>query len=241
MVKLVNMIRGPAGTKVTLRVARESVEEPLEFPLIRTIINLPVLESELILPQKVFLIRLHNFTVPTSALFRKAIGEWFMSGTSKLIIDVRSNPGGLLDAAVDTASWFLPAGTPVVSEKKRAGTEKKIYRSRGYGIVLPKAPRIVILVDGGSASAAEIFAAALAEHGKAILVGEKTFGKGSVQELIPFSDETTLKLTVARWLTPHGISLSENGLVPQVSASTTDEDRRAGRDPQLEKALTLLK
>jgi len=240
LLEVINTIRGPIGTKIILSVMRDTVAEPLEFNLTRAVIDLPVLESKLLMPQKVFLIKLHNFTVPTPILFRQAIGEWLKAGTNKLIIDVRSNPGGLLDAAVDTASWFLPSGTPIAYENKRNGGGDKVYRSRGYHLVLPKNHRIVILVDEGSASAAEIFAAALAEHGQAILVGEKTFGKGSVQELIPLSSDTTLKLTVARWLTPQGISLSENGLVPQIIVSSTDEDRRAGRDPQLEKALVLL-
>lgn len=239
MIKLISLIRGPVGTKVTLKILREGADEPLEFALTRAKIELPILETK-ILPENIFLITLHNFNAPTSEVFRQAIGEWLVAGTNKLIIDVRNNPGGLLGAAIEAASWFLPKGTPVAIEKHRDGGREQMHRSRGYSVVLPEDYRIIVLVDKGSASSAEIFAAALAENGVATLVGEKTFGKGSVQELIPVSDDTTLKLTVARWFTPKAVSLSENGLEPEIKVVMSEADRKAGRDPQLKKAIEIL-
>jgi len=155
-----------------------------------------------------------------------------------LILDLRNNPGGFLESSVDMASWFLPAGKVVVREEIR-GEEGRVYRSRGYNIFNDNL-RMVILVNGGSASASEILAGALQEHGIATLVGTKTFGKGSVQELIPITEDTALKVTIARWLTPSGTSISEGGLTPDVEVEITIEDIEVGVDPQLKKAIDIL-
>ena len=139
------------------------------------------------------------------------------------------------------ASWFLPAGKVVVTED--FGTAKsslnQVFRSKGYHIFSDKL-EMIVLVDGGSASAAEILAGALHEQGIAKLVGLKTFGKGSVQELIPITDNTSLKVTVARWLTPDGHNLSHDGLDPDYVVPITDENIKAGKDVQTEKAIELL-
>ena len=155
-------------------------------------------------------------------------------------MDLRGNPGGYLDAAVDMASWFLPPGSVVVKEdygEKGAGV---IHRSRGYNI-FNKNLRFVILVDGGSASASEILSGALSEHGIAKLVGGKTFGKGSVQELVPLGSDSFIKVTVARWLTPNGVSISEKGIVPQYEVALTQQDFDSKKDPQMDKAVEVLK
>ncbi len=144
-----------------------------------------------------------------------------------------------MEAAIDMASWFLPAGKIVVKETFRDNEEGKIYRSKGYDIFTDNL-KFVILINQGSASASEILAGALSEYKKATLVGEKSFGKGSVQELIPITDKTSLKITVAKWLTPNGISISKEGLTPDVKVEFTKEDFEAGRDPQLEKAVEIL-
>ncbi|HEY4487050.1 MAG TPA: S41 family peptidase, partial [Candidatus Paceibacterota bacterium] len=149
------------------------------------------------------------------------------------------NPGGFLDAAVQIASWFLPAGKVVATEDFGERQSPIIYRSRGYD-VFNEHLSMVILVDSGSASASEILAGALQEHGKATLVGEKTFGKGSVQELLKVTPETSLKLTIAQWKTPLGNHISKGGLTPDFEIKRTPEDRTAGRDPQLEKAVEIL-
>jgi len=138
------------------------------------------------------------------------------------------------------ASWFLPSRKVVVSEDFADRQESKNYRSRGYDVFTEKL-KFVILVDKGSASASEILAGALAEQGKATLVGETTFGKGSVQELIDITPDTSLKVTVARWLTPNGVSISERCIKPEYVVPFTAEDRTAGRDPQLIKALEILR
>ena len=141
------------------------------------------------------------------------------------------------------ASWFLPPGKVVVREEFARGDEEKVHRSRGYNIFTDRL-KMVILVDGGSASASEILAGALSEHGIATLVGTKTFGKGSVQELVPMTDDTALKVTVARWLTPNGVSISEQGLIPQVEIKLDkkEEKKETGKekDVQLEKAIEIL-
>jgi carboxyl-terminal processing protease len=137
------------------------------------------------------------------------------------------------------ASWFLPPGKTVVSEEEKGGLGK-VFRSKGYN-VFGDDFRLVILVDGGSASAAEILAGALKENGVATLVGTQTFGKGSVQELIPITPETSLKLTVARWILPNGTNLSAGGIVPDVVVTISDEDIKNGTDPQLNKAIEIAK
>ena len=162
------------------------------------------------------------------------------SGKVRLVLDLRGNPGGYLDAAVDMASFFLPAGKTIVKEDFGTKADPVIYQSKGYD-VFNENLKFVILVDGGSASASEILAGALQEQGKAKLVGVKTFGKGSVQELIPITKDTNLKVTIAKWLTPKGNSISESGLTPDFQVKMTDKDLKDGTDPQMAKAIELLK
>ena len=144
-----------------------------------------------------------------------------------------------MEAAVDMASWFLPLGKVVVSEDFGKNAPSQIYRSKGYNIFNSNL-KMVILVNGGSASASEILAGALKEHNIAKLAGEKTFGKGSVQEVVKITQETSLKVTVARWLTPLGHSISENGLTPDIEVKMTPEEFAKGKDPQMEKAIKYL-
>ncbi len=233
----VKLIRGPKGTKVTLTVSRTGVKEPLEISIIRDTIDLPVINTET-LPGGIFKISLYSFTATSPNLFRGALREFVSSNNDKLLIDLRGNPGGYLEAAIDIASWFLPANKVVVRESF-SKSDERVYRSRGYNIFSDKL-KVVILVDKGSASASEILAGALKEHGIAKLVGERTFGKGSVQELINLTEDTTLKITVARWLTPNGNSISDTGVSPDYAVSLTQEDRSKGVDPQLQKALEIL-
>lgn len=235
----VTRIRGPRGTPVTLTVVREGVKEPFDITIVRAVIDIPTISTEL-LPNGVFKIDLYSFSANSPNLFRGALREFISSGADKLILDLRGNPGGYLEAAIDMASWFLPSSRVVVREDFGERREERVYRSRGYDIFVDELP-FVILVDKGSASASEILAGALREHGKAKIVGEKTFGKGSVQELVDITSETSLKLTVARWLTPNGISISEKGVEPDYVVERTAEDRSAGRDPQLAKALEILR
>jgi len=235
----VRLIRGERGTKVVLTVLREMGDqksETLDIEITRDKITIPVLVTE----QKengIFVIELYSFSARSGDAFREALQEMTESGSSKLIIDLRGNAGGYLEMAVDITSWFLPAGEIIATELFGDGKEQ-FYRSKGYNIFEDLS--LVILVNQGSASASEIMAGALREHGKATLVGEKTYGKGSVQELIDIDKGSSLKLTIARWLTPNGNSISENGLEPDVEIELTIEDFKEDRDPQMDKAIEIL-
>lgn len=234
----VSKIRGKKGTSVRLTVLRQDEKLPREITITRDVINVPTIDTEL-RKDGVFVINLYTFTADSPSLFRNALKEFVMSNSNKLILDLRNNPGGYLDAAVDMASWFLPADKVVVREDAGEHGDDLILKSRGYNI-FNKNLKMAIVVDGGSASASEILAGALNEHGVAKLVGAKTYGKGSVQELVSLTPETSLKITIARWLTPNGTSISDHGLTPDVEVKVTQEDLDKNFDAQLEKAAELL-
>ncbi len=234
----VKLIRGEKGTMVKILFLVKGATKPVERTLTRDIIDIPTIETGT-KPGGIFTIRLFSFTAQSPDLFRNALREFVLSGDHKLIFDLRGNPGGYLDAAWDMASWFLPAGATVVTEDFGKNGDPHVYRSKGYNI-FNKSLQMIILADGGSASAAEILAGALQEQGIAKIVGTKTFGKGSVQQLIPITSDTSLKVTIARWLTPKGHNLSHDGLEPDYKVEPTDKDIEAKRDVQMEKAVELL-
>jgi carboxyl-terminal processing protease len=234
----VELIRGDRGTTVELIIAREGEPGSMSIKVVRDNIKIPTLDYEM-RKDGIFVISLFNFSQGVENDFRKALREFVLSKSDKLIIDLRGNPGGYLDAAVDISSWFLPTGKIVVQEDFGANQAPKIFRSKGYNIFNSNL-KMVVIVNGGSASASEIVAGALKEHGVAKILGEKTYGKGSVQELIPISDETSLKLTIARWLTPNGLSISESGLEPDIKIEQNKDDKEKGVDTQLEEAVKLL-
>lgn len=234
--KALYLIRGEVGKAVHLTLFHEGEKIPYEVSVIRDIIQVPTVDTEK--KGDVFIIHLYGFPATGADLFRGALREFVQSGSNKLVLDLRGNPGGYLEVAVDMASWFLPSGSVVVSEEEKNGLGQ-VYRSKGYNAFGEKF-HFVILMDGGSASAAEILAGALSQHGVATLVGTKSFGKGSVQELIPITEDTSLKVTIARWITPNGTNLSAGGLDPDVKVDFTKEDADAGKDPQLAKAIELL-
>jgi len=235
----VSVIRGEIGTVVTLTLIREGRDGTFDVDVTRDTIKIPTSETEL-REDGIFVIRLFNFSAISPNEFRNALRDFIQQGGSdKLILDLRGNPGGFLSASVDIASWFLPIGKVVVTEDYGDNGDNIVHRSLGYDIFNEKL-NFVILVNQGSASASEILAGALREHGVATLVGAKTFGKGSVQELIDVTDKTSIKVTVAKWLTPAGNSISDGGITPDVEIELTLEDFEAGRDPQLEKAVELL-
>ena len=235
----VKKIRGPGGSEVNLTILREAWTAAKEINVTRGSITVPAMETKR-LQGGVFVISLMSFTANSPDLFRNSLREFIQSGDDKLIIDVRGNPGGYLEAAVDMASWFLPAGKIVVSEDYAGHAQNIVHRSRGYNIFSENL-KMVILVDRGSASASEILADALRHYGKAKLVGETTFGKGSVQELVEITSDTALKLTIARWLGPDGKQIPNTGIVPDVEVKMTEADTKAERDPQLDKAVELIK
>lgn len=233
--KAVSLIRGEIGTEVILTIAREGENEFLDVPIIRGNIEIPTIDTEWV-DEGVFMISLYNFGGTAVNEFRLALREFAMSGNDKLILDLRGNPGGYLEAAVDIASWFLPLRKAVVIEDFGESEENFVHRSKGKNVFDDELD-MVILIDGGSASASEILAGALQEHGIAVLIGETTFGKGSVQELINVTEETALKITIARWLTPNGKLISEVGLEPDLSIKRSVEDFQNDIDPHLDAAI----
>lgn len=235
----VQKIRGPAGTKVKLSVFHKGETKISEIEITRTKIEVKSVTAEVRESggKKIGYLKLRRFGEDTSGLVDGAIGQFLNNKISGLVIDVRSNPGGYLDAAVTISSNLVKEGEIIVSQKYGDGTEK-VYRSERD----PKLTRIpvIILINGGSASASEILAGALRDHGIAKLVGEKSFGKGSVQELIDLPENAQLKLTIAKWLTPKGHDLNKDGLEPDIKVELTDEDFQNDRDPQLDKAMELV-
>jgi len=241
----VELIRGETGTPVVLTIGREGEDEPFDVEIIRDKINIPTLDTEII-DDDVFVISLYNFSQNSASEFRNALREFVKAKKTKLILDLRGNPGGFLDSAVDISSWFLPAGKAIVREDFGDNERpEKVFRSKGYNIFNENLD-MVILVNQGSASASEIVAGALQEHGVAQIVGAQTFGKGSVQELIQVTPETSLKVTIARWLTPNGNSISDGGLTPDVVVDKENSEAEINDDNplykiQMNKALELLK
>ncbi|MEK7471338.1 MAG: S41 family peptidase [Patescibacteria group bacterium] len=236
--KAIKLIRGPKGTTVTLTIFREGSQKPEEIKIVRDSINIPTLDTEL-RKDGIFVIKLYSFSANSTNLFRNAMKQFVESGTDKLLLDLRGNPGGYLDASVDIASWFLKEGKIVVTEDYGNSKTAEIFRSKGYNIFNEKL-KFIILIDSGSASASEILAGAMRDNGRAKLVGSQSFGKGSVQEVINVTPDTILKITVAKWLTPNGTSISEKGLTPDYPVEITQKDLDAKIDPQLNKAVQLL-
>ncbi|MEK7136135.1 MAG: S41 family peptidase, partial [Patescibacteria group bacterium] len=243
--KAIGKIRGPEGTKVVLTLitpdtsSAGQLPSPHQITVTRAVIEIPTIDTEL-RPDGIFVIRLYNFSANSPELFRQSLQKFSASKSNKLILDLRGNPGGYLEAAVDMASYFLPKGQVIVWEHQGADAQDVAYRSKGYDVFADNL-KMVILVDKGSASASEILAGALAEYDIATLVGETTFGKGSVQELVPVTADTSLKVTIARWLTPKGVSISKAGLKPDIEVKMTLEEYTAGKDPQFDKAIEILK
>ncbi|MFA6095262.1 MAG: S41 family peptidase [Candidatus Paceibacterota bacterium] len=249
----VKLIRGKRGTTVRILVERAGTPTPFEVPIVRDIIETPTIKTGSkpevaadgtekgagLRSDGIFVIELYSFSANSANLFRNALKEFVESGSHKLVIDLRGNPGGYLDAAIDMASWFLPSGKVVVREEFGKDAGEQVHRSKGYD-VFGEGLRLVILVNGGSASASEILAGALHDHGRATLVGTKTFGKGSVQELVKITPDTSLKVTIAKWLTPDGVSISKQGITPDYVVDFTQKDLEAKKDPQMDKAVELL-
>ncbi|MFT5352162.1 MAG: carboxyl-terminal processing protease, partial [Candidatus Paceibacteria bacterium] len=234
----VSKIKGEKGTEVVITVAREGVAETIDISITRDNIKIPTVDTEL-RSDGVFVISLYNFNANATNDFRRALREFMLAKTDKLILDLRGNPGGFLTAAIDISSWFLPAGKIVVKEDFGGKEDEEVFRSRGYNIFNDNL-KMAILVNGGSASASEIVAGALQSHGIAELIGTNTYGKGSVQELMDITEETSLKVTIARWLTPNGKSISDGGLSPDIEVEFTNEDFEAKKDPQLDAAIDYL-
>lgn len=234
----VNLIRGKRGTSVTLTIFREGWTDTKDFTITRDTIKVPSIKWE-IKNDNIAYIDMLQFDQGLSNDFPKIAMDIKNSPAKKIILDLRNNPGGYLDVARDVAGWFLQPGQVVTVEDFGNGKEKQEYKTDGnaYFANYP----MVVLMNKGSASASEILAGALRDNRKIQLVGEKSFGKGSVQEVQYLQDDTSLlKITIARWLTPKGYSISEVGLAPDVTVTISDSDSEAKKDPQLEKALEII-
>ncbi len=232
----VSKIRGPKGTRVVLTLMRGG--KSLEVPVVRDTIIVPEIDEGLDESGKVYHIRLFQFTATSGELFRQAFDNFKASSAKKLIVDLRGNPGGYLEAAVEIASHFLPVGTTVVTEDHGGKAENETHQSAGYND-LPDGTKVVVLIDGGSASASEIFAGALKDNGIATIIGTRSFGKGSVQQLVELAGGS-LKITVASWLTPSGTSISDGGLTPDIIVELTEDDIKNKNDRQMKRAIDYL-
>lgn len=227
----VRLIRGDVGTQVTMKLYRPDTKSQVSVTITREIIHYPTIETRV--SGNAFIIELSSFTEDSAALVKAALEEFSKSKQTNLVLDLRNNPGGYLDAAVDISSYFLPQGKVVVRENFGKNQSETAYRSKGTPVITKKY-NLVILVNEGSASASEIVAGALSEHKVGTLIGSKTFGKGSVQELINLSDGSSVKITIAEWLTPNGTSISKQGLVPGI---VIENDPKTEADEVLDRAL----
>jgi carboxyl-terminal processing protease len=234
--KAVSKIRGPIGTSVNFTIIRGG--KSLDIKVVRDTIQVPETKDSLDAASGVYKIALYEFTSNSADLFSQAFERFKASGSKKLVIDLRSNPGGYLDAAVDIASHFISKGSVVVTEDFGGKEANQVHTSLGYYDV-PTGTKIVVLIDGGSASASEIFAGALQDTHTATLIGTKSFGKGSVQTLLDL-DGGSLKVTIARWITPAGHWIMGNGVTPDITVPYTSADAAAKKDPQMDRAIQFL-
>lgn len=228
-------IRGPKGTKVTLGILRGAATKPSSYAITRDTITVQSVQLKWVKSpagKKLAWLKITSFNGDTAARFEEAVTQISKERPAGLVLDLRGNPGGLLEGAVSILGEWAPNQT-VVSERYADGTK---YDSTASGPGRLADLKTVVLMDGGSASAAEITAGALKDLGLAELVGTQTFGKGSVQDVIPLKDGSSLKLTIAEWLTPKGVHIDQDGITPDYAVERTDSDYDNDRDPQLDAA-----
>ncbi len=230
--ELINAIRGPKGSTVKLGILREGFDEPKEFALTRDTITVASTTYTL-RPDGLAYVKISQFSDDTTAELDKAADDILAKHATGIIVDLRNDPGGYLETAIDVSSFFLDHGTVVSEERKGGDTESFAVSHEPRLKDIP----LVVLVNGGSASASEIFAGAMQDTGRAKLVGVKTFGKGSVQEVQRLADGSALRLTIAKWLTPNGREINGTGIEPDFEVRA---DATADSDPQLDKAVELL-
>lgn len=232
-----NQLQGEVGTKVKLTLKRIGAPDDINVEIARENINIPTVQYHMLDNTQFGYIQVTLESADTSKEFERALGDLKKNNLQGVVIDLRNNPGGLFpDPALDIVGQFIP-NTPVVTEKYRDGTSKTYNaNSANNGRDL----KYVVLVNGGTASAAEIIAGAFMDSGKTVLIGEKTFGKGSVQGLYPLSDKSVLHITTAKWLTPSGTEIDGVGLKPNIQIPLTPDDTAKGIDPQLDRAIQYL-
>jgi carboxyl-terminal processing protease len=262
----INVLRGPAGAKLTLTLLRPSTKEIKEYTLQRAEIKVQsvkgarLLDPELTGPYKIGYIRLVQFNEPTADELSKGLDELQKQGMQALVLDLRNNPGGLLNSAVDVCAQFLPPNTKVVSTQGRVASQQHDYSTSGAKKERPSFP-MVVLINEGSASGAEIVAGALKDLHRAVLVGETTFGKGSVQNVMQLPDGSAVRFTTAKYYTPSKQVIQGNGVTPNIRVAMTAEQERSlfalrnagdmkpedeksvikARDPQMLRAIDALK
>lgn len=233
--KAVQKIRGPADTTVKLTIIRGSANA-FDVNITRAKITIASVESKV--EGQIGYLKITQFTDDTTKLAQKAAQDFKQQNVKAIVLDLRGNPGGYLSGAVDISSLWLDSGKTVVSERRG---EKVLTNHQANGNNLLKGLPTIVIINSGSASASEIVAGALRDNAAASLVGEKSFGKGSVQKVESLNDGSELKVTIARWYTPAGKNIDKEGITPEVQVAFSDEDQKAGRDPQKDKAYELVR
>jgi len=233
----VNKIRGTAGTSVKLQVQHSGSSQPVEISVTREKIDVPSVTYKLINVnnKKIVIISISQFGDSTNSLLEKYANQAISDRATGIILDLRNNPGGYLDSSVFAAGIFLPNDKLVVSEVDKDG-QKQEYKTSGNPIL--KDSPLVVLVNGGSASAAEILTGAVQDNKRGEIIGEQTFGKGSVQQLVSLPGGSSLKVTIANWLTPNGSEINKVGIKPDIIVPLSESDQSASKDPQLDRAKT---
>lgn len=233
--KAVSKIRGSKGTEVILTINRDGFDKPKEFKINRDVIVVKSVKTEM-RADKIFVVTISNFNNDTESLFNKAVSQAVETNPRGIILDLRNDPGGYLDTAIEVASEWIEDG--VIVTEKFSDQKKNEYLARGLSRL--KDYPTVVLINQGSASASEIVAGALQDTGQATIVGMQSFGKGSVQVLENLNDGSSIKITVAKWFTPKGNNINEQGIKPDVLVDLTEKDYEEGKDPQLDKAVEIL-
>lgn len=233
--EVISKIRGKAGTEVKLQIVHVGSDGPVELTIIRQNIKIDsvVYQTVTITNKKIAVLKISQFGDDTVILANKYASQMKTDGVDGIILDLRNNPGGYLDSSVSVASLFLNKDKIVVSEVDK-NDSKMEYKADGNSQLLDYP--MVVLVNGGSASAAEILTGAIKDNNRGEIIGEKTFGKGCVQQVEPLSGGAALKVTIANWLTPNGSQINKIGITPDNIVQLSDTDSAAGRDPQMEKA-----
>lgn len=232
--EIITLVKGPQGTVVMLTVVRESSDDPFDVTIVRELIEIPIVESEL-LESEIGYVRLSGFSGSATDQLEQSLEDLLSQNPQGLILDLRDNPGGFLHISVEVTDLFLPEGI-ILYQRDNAGNEE-IFRSDDGD--LAEDIELVLLVNEGSASASEIVAGAIKDYDRGIIVGQTTFGKGSVQQTNTLSDGSELRVTIARWYTPDNMSIDEAGIVPDVEVETPDQF--GGEDDlQLQRAIELI-